>query len=148
VTAPISADKLKAPIPGFRFTEGSLALSLFPSFVPKGNLKFEIGPAGKPVILGDLAARYDGAFIATGTLTPGGKVPGISAAEGKVEYNSDKGWSGKLTATSTSIPNSTVNAELGFTSEKGAFHAYGAGGIKTQVKNSTLELKAAWAGQA
>ena len=81
-------------------------------------------------------------------LTPGGKIPGISEAAGQVEYHSEKGWSGKLTAKSSSIPNSTVSAELGFTSEKGAFHAYGTGGITSKVRNNDLFLKVGWSGQA
>jgi Domain of unknown function (DUF4157) len=149
MVAPIGADKLHTPIPAFRFTEGELGLTLSPSFIPKGTLKFEIGPRGKPIILGDLIAKYEGgAFVATGTLKPGTKLPGVSDADGNVEYNSEKGWSGKLRAKSSSIPKSTINAELGFTSDKGAFHAYGTGGITSHIKDTELFLKIGWSGDA
>lgn len=144
--APIDASKMKVPIPGFRFTEGQFGIQLAPAFVPSGNVKFEIGPKGKPILLGDITAKYaGGAFVATGTLTPGAKIPGISEASGTVEYHSEKGWSGKLTAKSSSLPGaSQVTAELGFT-EKGAF---GTGGITARIKDADLFLKIAWSGNA
>jgi hypothetical protein len=148
VIAPLSHDKLSPPIPHFRFTDGQLSLALFPTFVPSGSLKFEVGPKGRPVMLGDIVAKYEGgAFVATGALTPGGKIPGIKDAAGKVEYHSEQGWSGKLTATSSTMPLATsVSAELGFTSGKGGVRAYGAGGITTKIKDSDLVLKASWHG--
>lgn len=148
VIAPITHDKLNPPIPHFRFTDGQLSLALFPTFVPSGSLKFEVGPKGRPVMLGDIIAKYEGgAFIVTGTLVPGGKIPGIKDAAGKVEYHSEHGWSGKLTATSSTMPLATsISAELGFTSGKGGARAYGAGGITTKIKDADLILKASWHG--
>ena len=149
LVAPIPAKDLKPPIPQFRFTGGELALQLSPSLVPKGNLTFEVGPASKPVMLGELSlSLVNGAVEAKGKLTPGTKLPGISSAEGTVIYNSDSGWSGSLKASSSSIPNSTIDAELGFTSDKGGFRPYGKGGIKTTLKDSTLALNASWQGGA
>ena len=51
--------------------------------------------------------------MAVGTLVPAEKVPGITAAKGEVTYHSENGSSGKLTASSSSIPNSTIDVELG-----------------------------------
>jgi hypothetical protein len=148
LVAPIPADKLKTPIPSFRFTGGELALALSPIFVPKGSLSFEIGPKGKPVVVGEILAKYEGgAFIAIGTLRPGIQLPGIKDASGEVQYHSEQGWSGKLKATSSSIPNATISAELGFTSGKdGGFHPYGSGGLTTKIRESPLFLKVAWHG--
>jgi Domain of unknown function (DUF4157) len=141
--APIDPKKLTPPIPGFRFTGGDFSLELTP-FLPKGSIDFEMGPQSKPILIGNVIAKYEGgAFVATGTLKPGGKVPGINDAKGEVTYRSDAGWSGMLAATSSSIPNSTANVELGFKDG----HAYGTGGITTTVKKADdLKLKASWHG--
>ncbi len=148
LVAPIPAEKLKAPIPAFRFTGGELAMALSPTFVPKGKLNFEIGPKTKPIILGEINAKYEGgAFVAIGTLTPGTKLPGIESASGEVKYHSEEGWSGKLKATSTSIPNSTLAAELGFTSQKsGGFTPFATGGLTTKIRDTQLFLKIKWGG--
>ncbi|HEX8655337.1 MAG TPA: DUF4157 domain-containing protein [Allosphingosinicella sp.] len=144
----IDAAALKTPAQAFfRFTKGSLALTLAPSFVPTGQLDFEIGPQGKPLMLGFVKARYEaGAFIASGELTPAGKIPAVDKAAGTVEYHSQKGWSGKLTAESSSIPGSTVTAELGFRPGKAGLEAYGKGGFSTTVKGSPLDLTLDWDG--
>jgi hypothetical protein len=148
LTGPIDASKLKSPHSSFRFTQGELKLALSPKFIPDGTLAFEIGAAKQPLILGTLKAGLDaGALVVTGTLTPGKKIPGITAAAGTVEYHSAKGWSGKLTASSSSIPNSTTNVELGFTTDKaGAFKPYAKGGITTKIRESELVLNAGWDG--
>ena len=145
---PIPADKLRSPIPGFRFTEGELGLTLFPGFVPKGVLKFEIGPKSKPLILGDVTAKAEGgAFVATGTLKPGTHLPGIKEASGQVEFHSEKGWSGSLKASTSSIPGvSKVDVELGFTSDAGGFKPYGRGELTTKIRDADLVLKVAWRG--
>jgi hypothetical protein len=148
LSVPIPADKLRSPIPGFRFTEGELGLTLFPGFVPKGVLKFEIGPKSKPLILGDVAAKAEGgAFVATGTLKPGTHLPGIKDASGQVEFHSEKGWSGSLKASTSSIPGvSSINVMLGFTSDAGGFKPYGTGELITKIRNADLILKVAWRG--
>lgn len=149
VIAPIPAAKLVSPLPGaFRFTEGELALQLSPDFVPKGRVAFQIGPAAKPILNGDVAIRLQsGVVIAEGKLTPAGKIPGVTAAEGVVKWTSDEGWSGKVTASSASLPKSTANVEIGFTTKGGAFAPYASGGITTQVRSATLTMGASWAGQ-
>jgi hypothetical protein len=133
----------------FRFTEGKVSIDLV-KFKPDGNLKFTLGPKDKPVIVGNVNATAEGgAFVVTGTLTPGGKVPGISSAKGEVSYRTSTGWSGLLTATTSSIPNSTGTVKLGFKEEKGAFHAYGEGSFSTKVKNpDDLKLNVGWRGGA
>ena len=133
----------------FRFTEGKVSIDLV-KFKPDGNLKFSLGPKDKPVILGNVNATEEGgAFVITGTLTPGGKVPGISSAKGEVSYRSSTGWSGLLTATTSSIPNSTGTVKLGFKEEKGAFRAHGEGSFSTKVKNpDDLKLNVGWSGGA
>lgn len=148
LTGPIDAKKLKSPHSSFRFTKGQLELALSPKFIPKGTLEFEVGPAKQPLILGKLEAKLDsGAFVVTGTLTPGKKIPGITAAAGTVQYHSANGWSGKLTASSAAIPKSTTDVELGFTTDKlGNFKPYGKGGITTKIRESDLILKASWDG--
>ena len=147
LVAPIPAAKLKPNNSLFRFTEGELAMTLAPAFVPSGTLKFSVGPATAPVILGDLTAKYEaGAFSATGTLTPGGKVPGISAAAGSVTYHAEKGWSGEIRATSSSIPGATIDVTAGFTSTGAALKPWAKGGLKTKVRGADLSLDACWLG--
>lgn len=148
--APIPASKLVSPLPSaLRFTEGELSLQLSPTFVPKGRIGFEIGPSAKPLLKGDLSIKLEGGIvIAEGKLTPAGKLPGVSAAEGTVKWTSEAGWAGKVSATTTSIPRSTANVEIGFASKGGKFVPYATGGITTQVRNSVLELGASWDGQA
>jgi hypothetical protein len=148
--APIPADKLVSPLPSaFRFTGGQLALQLSPELVPSGTVTFSVGPAAKPILLGDLTAKVvGGALVATGTLTPAGKIPGVSAAAGVVEWSSETGWSGKITAATTSIPRSTANVEVGFATVGGRFAPYATGGIDTQVRGALLHLGVRWDGQA
>nr|WP_079083157.1 DUF4157 domain-containing protein [Streptomyces antibioticus] len=150
LVAPIPADKLVSPLPSaFRFTGGELALQLSPSLVPNGKLTFAVGPPAKPVLLGTLTvALQNGALVATGELVPAGKLPGVSAAAGQVMWNSDTGWSGKITASTASIPHSTADVEVGFTSTGGKFAPYAHGAITTTVRNSRLVLGARWDGKA
>ncbi|MFI1292475.1 DUF4157 domain-containing protein [Streptomyces sp. NPDC020792] len=150
LVAPIPAAKLVSPLPAaFRFTGGELALQLSPALVPNGTLTFSVGPAGKPVMLGALTVSLrNGALVAAGNLTPAGKLPGVNAAAGQVEWNSETGWSGKLTADSASIPGATANVEIGFTTTSGRFDPYATGAITTTVRNSRLELGAGWDGRA
>lgn len=146
---PIPAAKLKPNTAFFRFTEGELALKLAPAFVPTGTLRFSAGPAAKPVILGDFAAKYEGgAFQATGTLTPGGKLPGIDQASGTVNYHSEKGWSGEMKASTSSIPGATIDVAAGFRSQGAAMQYWASGGLKTKVRDTDIALNARWSGGA
>jgi Domain of unknown function (DUF4157) len=150
LVAPIPAQKLVSPLPAaFRFTGGELALQLSPSLVPSGTLTFSVGPAAKPILLGTLDVTVaNGAFVASGELVPAGTIPGISAASGRVVWNSDDGWSGKLTAASASIPHSTADVEIGFTTTKdGRLDPYATGAILTSVRNTQLRLGARWDGR-
>jgi hypothetical protein len=149
LVAPIPAQKLVSPLPGaFRFTGGELALQLSPSLVPNGRLTFSVGPAAKPIMLGTLTVTVaGGALVATGELTPAGKLPGVSAASGQVVWNSEEGWSGKIAATA-SLPKSTGDIEIGFTTKAGRFDPYATGAILTSVRNTELRLGARWDGQA
>lgn len=144
----IEPEKLKSPAPKvFRFTQGNLSLQLAPTFLASGSLSFTVGPAANPLILGELAARADGdAFVASGTLKPARKIPGVDKAEGVVEYHSKNGWSGKLTSSTSSIPGSTADLELGFTGKGGGLNPYGSGTLTTRIGNTQLVLQANWDG--
>lgn len=147
LVAPIPAARLKPNTSYFRFTDGELAMTLAPAFVPSGTLKFSVGPAASPVILGNLTAKYEGgAFSATGTLTPGGKVPGISAAAGIVTYHSEKGWSGELKASTSVIPGANIDLAAHFSSEGGAMKYKATGGLTTMVRTTSLALTGEWHG--
>lgn len=147
--ANIPIDKLKTPGKNwFRFTESTLGLKLAPTLVPSGEVKFSVGLASSPVATGSISVSVkDGAVVGTGSLTPTGKIPGITAAKGEVGYNSNTGWSGKITASSAAIPNSTVTAELGFYEKDGNVVPYAKGGITTQVRGAELFLKLGWGGE-
>lgn len=149
IFTPIPAAKLKPNTAFFRFTEGELALKLAPAFVPTGTLKFSAGPVAKPVIVGDLTAKYEaGAFQATGTLKPGGKVPGIDQASGTVSYHSEKGWAGELKASSSSIPNATIDVAAGFEGQGDKITKWARGGLRTKVRDTDITLEARWSGAA
>nr|WP_276611863.1 DUF4157 domain-containing protein [Kineococcus vitellinus] len=149
LVAPIPADKLKSPLPAaFRFTGGELALQLSPEFVPSGVLHLSIGPAAKPLMLGRLTVKLaNGALVAQGTLTPAGAIPGIKAAEGLVEWSSETGWAGKVSASTASIPASTADVTIGFRTKDGRFDPYAEGAVTTQVRGTSLVLGASWDGQ-
>jgi hypothetical protein len=146
----IPKEKLKTPADKFfRFTESTLSLTLAPVLVPKGEVKFTVGPATNPLLNGEIRVSYkDGAVIGIGSLTPARAIPGIKEAKADVGYNSQTGWSGKLTASSVALPGATeVTAEIGFNEKNGALVPYGAGGFKTRIKEgSELFLKAGWDG--
>jgi hypothetical protein len=146
-TAAINSSAFMKPVASiFRFTSGSVSIDLV-KFKPKGTLDLEVGPKGKPVVLGKITATEEGgSFVATGTLEPGGSIPGIKDAKGQVSYRGDTGWSGELAATSASIPKSTTTVKLGFKEEKGAFRPYGEGNISTTVRNANLNLTVGWNG--
>ncbi len=133
----------------FRFTSGKITVDLV-QFKPEGKLTFTLGPERKPVILGELKAGEEGgAFVATGTLTPGQEIPGIKEAGGNVRYDSRSGWSGLLSAKSQEgkIPNSVVEAELGFSGESGALKPWASGKLTTTVNNKTFTLGMHWSGR-
>jgi hypothetical protein len=130
----------------FRFKSGSVSIDLV-RFKPEGKLEMEVGPAAKPVIRADVSATEEGGyFVATGTLVPAGPIPGIKDAKGEVKYRGDTGWSGELSATSSSIPNSTANVKLGFKEAAGHFQPYGEGTLSTTVRTANLTLHVAWNG--
>ncbi|NUU19605.1 DUF4157 domain-containing protein [Cellulomonas humilata] len=149
LVAPIPAEKLRSPLPAaFRFTGGELALQLSPELVPSGLLMFSVGPAPKPLMLGRLTVAFaNGTLVAQGTLTPAGAIPGIKAAEGLVEWSSASGWSGKITASTASIPASDANVTIGFRTQDGRFDPYADGAVTTKVRGATLVLGARWDGQ-
>ena len=143
--ADLDAKKFKSPIPIIRFTSGQLKLSLAPAFIPSGDLSFEIGPAGKPLMLGQVSASAPGGvFNATGSLKPGAALPGINDAKGEVTYNANTGWSGKLTASSSKLPKTEVNVVLSFAEEGGRFVTKAEGGLVTKLGDKTLNLNASW----
>jgi Domain of unknown function (DUF4157) len=147
IIAPIAAAKMKPNNAFFRFTEGDLSLTLAPAFLPSGTLKFSAGPAAKPVILGDFTAKYEaGAFQAKGTLTPGGKIPGIDQASGTVTYHSEKGWAGELKASTSTIPGAQIDVSAGFESRGQGMSYWAKGGLKTKVRDTNITLDAKWAG--
>ena len=143
---PIQASKLKSPIPGLRFTEGAFALQLSPNFVPSGTVKFEIGPKGKPIILGDVTAKIaGGAFLAEGTIVPGVGIPGVKEASGKVRFHSEQGWSGELKINSTSVPNTVIDVRVLMAQKGDKLDIEAEGGAKVTVNDKTFDLTAKWA---
>ncbi|WP_447761936.1 eCIS core domain-containing protein [Sphingopyxis panaciterrae] len=145
-TAPISAAKLKSPIPGLRFTGGAFELQLSPTFVPSGSVQFEIGPRGKPIILGSITAQYaGGAFEAEGKIKPGVGIPGVQEAEGNVRFHSEKGWSGELKINSTSVPNTVIDVRLMMAQKGDKLDIEAEGNAKITVRNKTFDLNAKWA---
>jgi hypothetical protein len=150
LAAPLDKTKLRSPFPaGFRFTGGELNMQLSPEFVPSGTLTFSVGPEARPVLLGDFSvALTGGVLVARGKLAPAGKIPGITAASGNVEWNSETGWSGKVMATTSSIPATTANVELGFRMRGEQFEPYASGDLVTKVRDTELRLAAAWNGLA
>ncbi|MDD7942419.1 DUF4157 domain-containing protein [Actinomycetospora lutea] len=149
LVAPIPATKLVSPLPGvFRFTGGELGLQLSPELLPSGTLTFSVGPAAAPALVGDLRVELaQGTLLATGTLRPARKLPGIDAAAGSVRWRPDIGWSGAITAAASSIPRSTANVELGFRTAGGRFEPYASGGIDTSIRSTALHLGARWDAQ-
>jgi hypothetical protein len=101
VTAPIPAERLRLPIPGFRMTRGELGLELGPTFRPYGELAFEIGPAGRPVFDGTLTVEADeNGFVARGVLVA--HLPRVDNARGEIVYRNQQ-WSGGITIESSQI---------------------------------------------
>lgn len=129
---------------GFRFTEGSFKIDLL-KFKPEGKVGFTMGPAAKPLVVGEVTAGVDGgAFVARGTVKPGIAIPGIDDATGTVEYHAERGWSGALMAKSSKIPNVVLDATLSFREVGGKFDFEASGGLSATVKDKTFALKAYW----
>jgi hypothetical protein len=144
--APLDPAKFKSPIPLIQFTGGELKLELNDGFKPSGEVRFTIGPAGRPIMNGKVnASAPGGVFTATGELTPAATIPGIKDAKGEVTYNANAGWSGKLTASSSKLPNTTVSVVLSFMEEGGRFVTRADGGLVTTIRDKSLTLNAAWA---
>ncbi|MBO9713886.1 DUF4157 domain-containing protein [Sphingomonas sp.] len=130
----------------FRFTDSSLDLDLM-KFVPSGQVSFSAGPADKPIVTGTIKASVEGgAFVATGDLKAG-EIPGITAADGKVTYNSKTGWSGLVKATSTKFPGATkVDVSVGMREGAKGLEFFGDGGVTTKVRETDITLNASWRG--
>lgn len=146
----VNGSRVMKPLaPMFRFTSGQLTLDLM-AFRPGGRMEFTMGPAGKPIIAGDITAGLEGgAFMARGALRPAGPIPGVKEAEGKVVYDSEKGWSGELAATSSTIAKSTaVDVKFGFRQEGDGVRFYGGGAIASEFHGAQLKLAATWKGGA
>jgi hypothetical protein len=95
------ADKLKPPMPGFRFTRAELTALLLPDFKPEGVLAFEVGPQGRPVATGELNISADeGGLVLTGTLDA--HLPRVERARGDIAYRNGQ-WSGGISIASAQI---------------------------------------------
>ena len=93
--------KMKAPIPGLRFTKAELMLQLAPEFKPVGTLGFEIGAQGRPIASGEVTASADEAGLKLdGVLNA--HLPGIDAAKGEVHFQGGA-WSGSVHIESTAM---------------------------------------------
>ena len=152
LVAPLDKSKLRSPLPAaFRFTGGELALQLSPELVPRGSVTFSVGPEAKPVILGDARRHGDRRGAGRhGHAHPGRAHPRPSAAvRARSTWRSDTGWSGKINATSSSIPDVTADVELGFRDRTAAGSSRTPrAGWSPDVRNAELRLGAAWDGQA
>jgi hypothetical protein len=117
IISEIPKEKL-AGIPGFRVTEASVSLVLWPELLAKGNIGFEAGPKGKPVLVGGVELSSPGGkFMAKGLLKA--IIPGLDTAEGEVTYTHADGWSGEIRIGTSQFPGvKSVNVIVGM-SEKG-----------------------------
>lgn len=88
----IPKDKLKLPIPGFSVTEARLGIELGPEFKPEGTLKFEVAPAGKQILRGDLTLSDDpSGLVVNGNVFA--TVPGTDEVQGNLNLKNNQ-WSG------------------------------------------------------
>lgn len=141
----IDPKSLKSPIPGFRFTGGKFDMQLAPKLVPSGTVNFELGPQKKPIVTGDVTAKYEGgAFIAEGNIKPGPGIPGAEGASGQIRYASDKGWSGRLDITSSAIKNTVINASVVMQQKGEELDIQAEGGAKITIKDKVFDLRAKW----
>src|SRR5262249_32011892 len=130
----LGPENFQPPFKGFRVTETTLALQLAPEFRPSGTFKFEIGPQGKPYVLGTVKADLEGtSFVINGDLE-GKNIPGVTGATGKVRYHQQEGWSGELKATSSPLPRTKqVEVVFGFKTAGAATHFYAGGEIQFDI---------------
>ena len=136
---------MKPLAPVFRFTSGNFDIDLL-KFVPSGTVAFSMGAASAPILTGEVTASVDGgAFVAKGKLKAG-KIPGITAGDGEITYNSTTGWEGSIHAATSAIKGAKCDVTIGFKGggDKPAF--YGQGAITTDVRGAELKLLAAWHG--
>lgn len=95
------AEKMKSPIPGFRFTRAELTALLLPEFKPEGVLAFEVGPQGRPIATGNMNVTADeGGLVLSGTLEA--HLPRVDQARGEIMYRHGE-WTGGITIASTQI---------------------------------------------
>lgn len=148
--ADLGPENFKPPFEGLRVTEAALQMKLAPEFRPSGSFAFEVGPKGKPYVLGKVTAGLDGsAFVANGELT-GVNIPGVSDAKGKVRYSQIDGWSGQVTASTSKIPRvKQAQVTFGFNSTPKGTEFYADGGISFDIGNGKdLRIDAKYRGGA
>jgi hypothetical protein len=103
ITAAITSDKLKVPIPGFRVTQASIELLIAPEFRPSGTLAFTVGPAARAFLDGMLTITAEaGEFLARGQVRA--HIPGVDETTGTVEYRPSTGWTGTIEIRTSKIP--------------------------------------------
>jgi hypothetical protein len=149
--ADLGPENFQPPFDGLRVTEAALKMQLAPQFRPSGNFGFEVGPKGKPYVLGKVTAGLEGgAFVAHGDLT-GQNIPGVSDAKGKVRYSAVDGWSGQVSASTSKLPAvKQAQVTFGFSSgPDGTARLYAGGGISFDIgKGKDLTISANYAGGA
>jgi len=148
--ADLGPENFKPPFEGLRVTEAALKMKLAPEFRPSGNFGFEVGPKGKPYVLGKVAAGVEGgAFVANGDLE-GQNIPGVSDAKGKVRYSSIDGWYGQVTASTSKIPRvKQAQVTFGFSSTASGTKFFADGGISFDIGNGRdLRIEAKYNGSA
>jgi hypothetical protein len=80
-----SPERLRSPIPGLRFTRAELGVQLIPEFDPRGVLGFEIGPRGRPVVVGQIDVTADAnGLLLNGPFTV--QIPNVDPIVGNVSY--------------------------------------------------------------
>jgi Domain of unknown function (DUF4157) len=81
-----SPERLQTRIPGLRFTRAELGAQLIPEFEPSGVLAFEIGPRGRPVVIGQIDVTRDPNGLAlSGPFTV--QIPNVDPITGNVSYS-------------------------------------------------------------
>ena len=148
--ADLGPENFQPPFHGLRVTEAALQMKLAPEFRPSGTFAFEVGPKGKPYVLGKVTAGLDGtAFVATGDLT-GVNIPGVTDARGKVRYSQIDGWSGQVTASTSKIPRvKQAQVTFGFNSTASGVDFYADGGISFDIgSGKDLRIDAKYRGGA
>jgi Domain of unknown function (DUF4157) len=146
LSAAINPKSLKSPVPGFRFTGGSFDLQLAPELIPSSTVEFEIGPDKKPIIVGNVTAKpgEGGGFAVEGNIKTGPGIPGAEGASGKITYDWQKGWAGRLDISSNAIKNTTITAAVIMQQKGDKFDLQAEGGATVTVKDKVFDLKARW----